>query len=319
MGFLKPVIWMGVAGTLATGTALAVMGPNRAQALFSSVHGKVNSAIDSRIDDPVALRQQLKGLADQYPERISEVRGDLAQLQAEIGQLERERAVSQRVAQLARADLEQMKSMLARASDAASEGRIVRVRFGNESLDVERAQAKAVQISQLTSAYAEKASDIDGNLSVLRQQEARLVEILDQLETERAEFQAQLWQLDRQVDAIARNDRMIDLLEKRQKSLAKYDRYGDVATPDAVRGRIARVLAEQESRLNNLALATNQTSYERQAEADLARQELIYQSQLGAELLGGGALELEAGPEVLEIGPEKPAPKAPHGPLATRD
>lgn len=322
MGFLKPVIWISVAGTLATGTAFAVMGPHRAHALVSSVQGKINTAIDTRIDDPVALRQQLRELESQYPGRIAEVEGDLAELRSQITELDHDRTISLRVAQIAAADLGQMKSLLAKAQSAQTDGggAIVRVRFDNESLNMNQAYSKANQLGDLQSAYSAKAADLDANLSVLRQQETRLTQIADQLKSERADFQTQLVQLDRQVDAIARNDRMIEMLEKRQASFAKYDRYGEVASPDHVKGQIARVLAEQNARLNNLALASNQNDYERQAEAEIARQELTYQSRVGAELLSGQFPLIELEPDVIEITPDSDlpaAPAAPAGPLAS--
>lgn len=321
MGFLKPVIWISVAGTLATGTAFAVMGPHRAHALVSSVQGKINASIDSRIDDPVALRQQLRELESQYPGRIAEVEGDLAELRSQISELEHDRTISVRVAQIASADLGQMKSLLAKAQTAQSDsGAIVRVRFGDESLNMNQAYSKANQLGDLQSAYSAKAADLDANLSVLRQQETRLSQIADQLKSERADFQTQLVQLDRQVDAIARNDRMIEMLEKRQESFAKYDRYGEVASPDHVKGQIARVLAEQNARLNNLALASNQNDYERQAEAEIARQDLTYQTRVGAEVLSGQFPLIELEPDVIEITPDSdlpPAPAAPAGPLAS--
>ncbi|MFG0244314.1 MAG: hypothetical protein ACF8R9_16160 [Phycisphaerales bacterium JB054] len=322
MGFLKPVIWISVAGTLATGTAFAVMGPHRAHALVSSVQGKINASIDSRIDDPVALRQQLRELESQYPGRIAEVEGDLAELRSQISELDHDRTISLRVAQIAAADLGQMKSLLAKAQSAQTDGggAIVRVRFDNESLNMNQAYSKANQLGDLQNAYAAKAADLDANLSVLRQQEARLTQIADQLKSERADFQTQLVQLDRQVDAIARNDRMIEMLEKRQASFAKYDRYGEVASPDHVKGQIARVLAEQNARLNNLALASNQNDYERQAEAEIARQELTYQSRVGSELLSGQFPLIELEPDVIEITPDSdlpPAATAPAGPLAS--
>jgi phage shock protein A len=319
MGILKPVIWISIAGTLATGTAFAVMGPHRAHALMGTVHSKINATIDSQIDDPVALRQQLRNLADQYPGRIAEVKGDLAELQSQIADLGRDRAISIRTAELAAADFNQMKSLLAKAQSAQNNGQgaIVRVRFGDDSLDMSEAFAKADQIGRVHDDFSSKAADLDANLTVLRQQEARLDQILAQLEGEQSEFQIQLGQLDRQVDAIARNDRMIEMLEKRHESFAKYDRYGDVASPDHVKGHIARILAEQNARLNDLSLASNQNDYERQAEADLARQELRYQTRIGNELLDGTFPTIEFEPDVIEITPDSEAPTAPRGPLAS--
>ncbi|MCC7389558.1 MAG: hypothetical protein IT431_12395 [Phycisphaerales bacterium] len=320
MGIIKPVIWIGVAGTLAAGTAVAVMGPHRAHALLDQVTTNINDAVDSNIDDPIALRQQLRDLEAQYPGRIAEVRGDMAELQSQIGQLDRERTVSQRVVALADADLQQMKSLLAKADATQAENgfALVRVRFGEDSLSREEAYAKAGQISQLRSAYAAKANDIDSNLTVLRQQAERLGQILAQLESERAEFQTQLWQLDRQVDAIARNDRMIEMLENRQEAFAKYDRYGDVASPDQVQGRIAKILAQQEARLNDLALANDQNAYERAAQRELSETEWDIHARLGSEILNSAVIEIQ--PQVIEITPDTPAaPAAPAGPLASND
>jgi predicted RNase H-like nuclease (RuvC/YqgF family) len=303
MGFIKPVIWIGVAGTVAAGTAVAVMGGPRACALFEQTRSKINASIDTRIDDPVALRQQLRELESQYPGRIAEVRGDLAELTSQIGQLEREQKVSARVVELAEADLGEIKSLLAKAETARTENgfALVRVRFGDDSLDLEDAYGKANQISQLRGAYASKTADIEGNLEVLRQQETRLNQILGQLEAERAEFQAQLWQLDRQVDAIARNDRMIEMLENRQEAFEKYDRYGNVTSPDQVQGQIAKILAEQESRLNALSIENVHNDYETQAE-----NELSYQNRIGAEILGRATEErtIELAPAVIEITPD---------------
>lgn len=320
MCFMKPVIWIGVAGTLAAGTALAVMGPHRAHALINQVKTNINAAVDSNIDDPIALRQQLRDLADQYPGRIAEVQGDFAELQTQITQLEREKTVSQRVVALADADLQQMKGLLAKADAAQTQDgyALVKVRFNDESLSRDQAYAKANQISQLRSAYADKANDIDTNLSVLHQQADRLSQILDQLQSERADFQTQLWQLDRQVDAIARNDRMIDMLKKRQDALAKYDKYGDVGSPDQVQGQIAKILARQEEQLNQLSLANNQNAYEQQAEAELNQTDWDLQSRAGADLMQGNVLELT--PKVIEVTPDTPeAPKAPKGPIASNN
>lgn len=324
MGLLKPVIWVGVAGTLAAGTAVAVMGGPRAHALFDQTRAKINASIDSNISDPVALRQQLRELESQYPGRIAEVQGDLAELQSQISQLEREKKVSARVVELADADLGQMQTLITRAEEARSDNgyALVKVRFGDDSMNLDDAYNKANQISQLRSAYATKTADLDGNLTILRQQEARLAEILAQLEGERAEFQAQLWQLDRQVDAIARNDRMIEMLEKRQAAFDKYDRYGEVASPDHVQGQIAKILAKQESRLNTLASTANQNDYERKAKSEVAQTELDYQTRIGAERLERAAERpvLEFEPTVIEITPEgQERTERPGRPIAAND
>lgn len=321
MGIIKPVIWIGVAGTLAAGTAVAVMGPHRAHALMHQVTTNINDAVDSNIGDPIALRQQLRDLEAQYPGRIAEVSGDMAELQSQIGQLEREKTVSQRVVALADTDLQQMKGLLAKADATQAENgfALVRVRFGEDSLSREEAYAKAGQISQLRSAYAAKANDIDSNLTVLRQQAERLGQILAQLESERAEFQTQLWQLDRQVDAIARNDRMIEILEERQEVFDRQDPY-QAANLDHVQGRIAQTLAEQEAKINSLASTSIADGYRVMAETELNLQSRVGQEYRDAqEALEEPGVQFE--PPVLEVGPdaEEQAPPVPGRTTASKD
>lgn len=309
---VKPLVWLGVAGTLAGGTALAIMGPHRAHALFNQARERVNSSVDGVIDDPIALRQQLRELESQYPGRIAEVRGDLAELTAQISQLDRELTVSERVVALADSDLNVMKATLTKAQEAqAAAAGIVAVRFspGEKACTLDEAYGKARQVSELREAYSSRASDISRDLSVLRDQESRLSKLLAQLEAERSEFQAQLWQLDHQVDAIARNERMIEIFEKRQAAIDRHTRY-EAASLDQVRGSIAKTIAEQESRLSALTTESADESYRARAET-----ELDLTRRAGKLLLDDGSsgegVGFEITPPVIEISPdEEPAPMA---------
>ena len=95
-----------------------------------------------------------------------------------------------------------------------------------------------------------------------------MVQVLEQLETERAQFQVQLSQLERQVASIARNDRMIELMEKRQRTLDRI-RSWDAVSLDQIQGRIQSIRAQQEARLDVLTQDQDVVDYE-----ELARQEL---------------------------------------------
>lgn len=304
MGIIKPVIWVGLAGTLAGGTALAVMGPHRAQAFIHQARANINASIDHNISDPVALRQQLRDLESKYPARIAEIRGELAEATSQVAQLDRERTVSKRVVELADADLGQMKGLLAKADAARTDGTyaVVKVRFGEESMSMDQAYAKANQISQLRSAYASRTSDIDRDLSLLQAQQQRLTQLLAQLENERADFQNQLWQLDRQVDAIARNDRMIEMLEQRQEVFDHQDPY-QAANLDHVQGRIAQTLAEQEAKINTLANTSIADVYRSTAETELNLQTRVGEEYLNAQKsLDQQGVQFQ--PAVIEIGPD---------------
>lgn len=282
---------------LAGGAAVAIAGPERVSAIVNQARSSINTSIDKHIEDPVALRAQLRDLEGQYPARIAEVRSDLIELEGQMSQLSRELAVSQRVVALADADLAQVQGLLTKAEEARIQnvGHVIRVRVDNQSMDLDQAYSKANTISQSRSAYAARAADIERDIGYLEQQRERLSTILTQLETERADFQTQLFTLDRQVDAIARNERMIDLMSKRQETLDKASRY-EAASLDQLTSKMADIRARQESELQTLASRGGASTYEQQAKY-----------QLDAEAVRPGLLRpsaVEIRPPVLEISPD---------------
>src|SRR5438105_3503566 len=118
----KTVVRGAVVTALVGGAAVAVAGPGRIHALFHHAQDSINNAIDANIGDPVALRAQLRSLEEQYPKRIADVRGDLAELNEQAAQLERDLAVSKKVVAMADNDFEQMQSVLAKAEEARAQG-----------------------------------------------------------------------------------------------------------------------------------------------------------------------------------------------------
>ena len=73
MALVKTAVRVAVIGGLATGVAVLVAGPERVMALAGQARHTVNHVIDSQIDDPIALRAQLKSLESEYPKRIATV------------------------------------------------------------------------------------------------------------------------------------------------------------------------------------------------------------------------------------------------------
>lgn len=267
-GLIKTTFRLTLLAVLAGGAAFLVAGPERAGALVHQAHDNLVSIIDDTIDDPVALRAQLRELEAEYPQRISEVRGDLAELNEQIRQLDREKAVAERVVALADRDLDTLQPLLAKAEGERGMGGAVLVSFGNRSFTINQAYTRANQIGQTRIAYGNRAADAGHDLEYLRQQAARLEEILLQLETERTQFQAQIWQLERQVDAIARNDRLIEIMEERKRTIDEYSRF-EVASLDQLHGRLAEVRSRQEAELEYLASDQQRLTYEEMAEMQL--------------------------------------------------
>jgi phage shock protein A len=254
------------------GTAVVVAGPDRIGALATQAQNGICGVIDAQIEDPVALRQQMRKLAGQYPERIASVSRDLAELKSQQAQLRQESDVSDRVVELASADLEQIRGLIDRAeltqnaSYTTGEAAIVRVVFGEESLDMKQAYGKARSIQQVQDAYVQRAADIQRDLGYISQQETRLTQLLDQLQQEHTDFQAQMWQMDRQVDTIARNDRLITMMEKRQRTLDDQGRYG-ADSIQQLSSRFADIRSRQEARLETLGQSSNINSLRGQGQA----------------------------------------------------
>lgn len=289
----KTIFRIGAIGTVAvgvlTGGALLIAGPQRTKAVLHQVQGDLMTRIDKNIDDPTALRTQLQELEQQYPQRIGQLRGDLAELNEQIRQLERERAISERVVDMARADLEELQPLLEAAATSKVENGLARaaaIQFDDKVLSYERAAAKAGQIRQTAIAYSNRAANADHDLTYLTQQASRLEEALVQLETERAEFQAQIWQLSRQVDAIARNERLIELLDKRNRTLAEVSRY-DAVSLEQITGRLSEIRSRQEAELDLLANSRQEGDYEEMARMQLRGESL--DQPAGAGLSSGRA------------------------------
>ncbi len=245
-------------------TAL-VAGPSRIGAALDQVQGKVQSAIDSQIDDPVALRRQMRKLEAEYPGRITSVRGDLAQLRHQIQQLERDHAVAQRVVELASQD----RDALLGSVDSS----VVTVAFRStqrqsSSSHLRQVQSRANRMDQTILAYQQRGRDSARDLDYLRRQEERMTGILSQMETEYSQFRAQMMQLDRQVDTIERNDHLIALMEKRQQTLDSLSRY-DAGGLQQLQGRLAQIRAEQEAKMEMLAEDSSTNSYEHRARLEM--------------------------------------------------
>lgn len=300
MALVKTAVRVAVIGGLATGVAVLVAGPERVMALAGQARHSLNSVIDSQIDDPVALRSQLKSLEAEYPKRIATVRADLAELNSELSQVQRDLQVAEKVVAMARSDFEELEPLLTEAESVRTDqpGAVIKVRFDGSTMSLDKAYARGTQINTTINAYTTRAYDAQRNVAFLNEQQERLEDLLGELETERAQFQAQLWQLDNEIAAIERNERMIDMVEARQRTLEKYD--FKAVSLDQVKSKMAKIRAEQEARLSDLATQSKVKNYEDEAKQRLQQEELertIFERSIE------DAADFEPG-KVLEVGPE---------------
>jgi chromosome segregation ATPase len=324
MALSKLVVRGGLVGALILGAGLVVAGPDRIRAVFTQTQSAVNDAIDSQIKDPVALRQQIRTLAEQYPKRIADLRGDLAQLKTQQAQLTRDLAVSNRVVEMAESDYDTLAAGIDQGNAATiqqtalgQEHQVV-IAFKNEKIPLSAAQTKISQVAATRTAYAGRAADIQRDLGYLSQQEITLTQLVSKLEQEQTAFQTQMFDLDRQIDAIGRNDRMIAIMSDRQRALDEQTRYR-AASLDQITGKLADIRARQEAQLSHLGKLTDRTQYEDAAKTALDREAAMPSARK--------VQEVKPKANVIEIDPTKlpksvptiaPAEKA-AGPIASRD
>lgn len=267
---IRTGVIVGVVAGVAVGGTMLVAGPERSAAIFHKLHENVIQVIDHELDDPVAMRSQLRELQREYPERISQVRGDLAELQEQIRQLEREKAVSERVVALASADLDELGPLGTDLQSADGRVRLTAARALDQAV-AKQNESRVRKIRQTQAIYANRAAEADHDLHYLRQQAERMQEILVKLENEYAQFQTQIWQLERQVDAIARNNRLIALLEDRQKTIDEMSRF-EVASVDQLVARLSELRSRQEAELELLASDQRRVDYEGMARMEIEQE-----------------------------------------------
>ena len=270
MSITRTVLRWGLVSGLALGGVTLLVGPDRVCAGLSQIRGKAQNVIDNCIDDPVALRRQLEGLAGQYPDRIAEVRGEIAEVEHQLGQFTRDVEIAERVVAMTTTDLGELKTLVARAEESAkSTARQVSIRYQGVKFDVEEAYNEARRINNVRGTYNDRLANDKQQITFLTQQKDRLNEVLGKLESEYSTFQAQLWALDRQIDAIERNDRLIALTEEQQRTLASYEKFGKIGSLKQLEGKLAELRAKQEAQLETLSKRGVHMDYENKAELDL--------------------------------------------------
>ncbi len=275
--FRTAVIGTALSAAVLGGTAM-IVGPERVGALADQVTSRIETHVDANLEDPVVLRRQLEKVRRQYPERIKAVRRDLASLQDEVRRLEHERAVSARVVQMVERDLAVLGPALdeARAQLASNALRPAAIEFDGDVMSLRRARSKAREIERTRTAHAARAADAEHNLKYLQTQEARFLGLLEQLEEEQATLSAQVVQLENEVESIARNDRLIAMLEARQRTLESAERF-KVGSLEQLTGALERKRSEQEAELDRLSAGVDAVSYavlaERELGAEAARRD----------------------------------------------
>ena len=267
MSITRCIFRWGLISSLALGGATLLIGPERVAAGLAHVRATAQSFVDTATDNPAVLRRQLVALAEEYPQRIAEVRGEIAEVNHQIAQFDRDTEVAARVVAMTTEDLGELKTLITRAQDV--EGRPVFVRFEGVRFGMNQAYDEARRIQNVRTSYSDRLACNQQQLAVLDQQQARLVEILVKLEDEYGTFETQMWQLDRQIDAIERNSRLIHMTEQLHATLEGYDHWGKLDNLKQLQAKMAELQAIQDAQLQTLAKGGLRDGYEKRAKYEL--------------------------------------------------
>ncbi len=266
----RGILRYGVIGGLALGGVTLLVGPERVAAGLAQVRVKAQNVVDSCVDDPMALRRQLEQLADEYPDRIAEVRGEIAEVTHQIGQFDRDIAIATQVVLMTTNDLQEFKTLVARAeAEARTTTRPISIRHDGVRYDIEEAYDEGRRINNVRGTYQDRLSHDAFQLKLLNEQKDRLTEILTKMEGEYSTYQSKLWQLDRQIDAVQRNERLIKLTEDQQATLESYNRFGKIRNLKQLEAKLAEIRAFQQAQLETLEKRGVHYNYEEAARLQL--------------------------------------------------
>jgi len=260
--FSRCVLRWGLIGAAGLGTLAFIVGPDRLAAGFDQIRSHAGSIADDFVDDPVALRRQLSGLAEKYPDRIAEVRAEIGEVERQISKLHQDHEIAHRVVSMTTSDLAELRMALGNAEVEAVAGRSAVIRVSGRAFDVDGARKEAQRIHGIRATYQDREATDKAQLEFLGTQKDRLAEILGKLEEEHGRYQAKLWQLDQQIDAIARNDRLIEMTKEQQAILAEYDKFSEVGSLDQLESKLAELKTIQEAQLQTLAHRSGHDDYE---------------------------------------------------------
>lgn len=269
------ILRWGLISGLALGGATLLIGPDRVGAGFHQLQSKARGVVDQFMDNPTAMRRQLEQLADEYPDRIAEVRGEIAEIDHQIGRLEHDVEIAKRVVALTTSDLRALKTLVAQAeAKKAATSRNVSFHFDGMRFNIDQAYAEAGRINHVRTTYSDRLAQDNHQYQFLSEQKSRLTEILDNLEGDFSKYQSQLWQLDRQIDAIERNERLIELTKRQKATLASYDKFDKVANLHQLEAKLAELRTIQEAQLQALAKSGINDDYFKRAEAEMGMMDL---------------------------------------------
>ena len=146
------------------------------------------------------------------------------------------------------------------------------LRFEGVRYDLQDAYTEGRRIRTVRANYEDRLASDRRQMGLLNEQGDRLGDVLENIEQEYETYRTQMWQLDREIDAIERNDHIIAMVEKQHETLTGFDRVGNPGNLDQVRSKLAEIRTVQESTILALTETGAGSDYETRARFDTSDQ-----------------------------------------------
>jgi chromosome segregation ATPase len=263
-GFMRRTFRWGVIGALGLVGLIAVVGLTRVKTAWWSVRDHLRSNVDEIVDTRIALKHEIRKLQEEYPERISDLRLQLREIDRDLGACNDDLGLCQEVVTLCESDITVLNAKLnAVDADADGLGSGV-VEFRSERLDRSEALTRAGRIAETAESYRDRANDLGNERQILTEERSRLSLELADMEREFTEFQTEAATISREIDSLKRKEKLVDVAERRQRETD--DIFADRASGlTVVREKIERRKIELDERLRALRGVNTTNEYEARA------------------------------------------------------
>lgn len=227
--------------------AVGFLGKHRVHRCLDQARHSLQSAVDSAIDpgEEAKLRRRLESVQQLLPGRIAEMQVALAEVDGELAALERDAQLCRRVVAFCERDLEALEA----------------------SVDAGPA-LKALQLEEIARVKATYEARLEQGRAAahdLGEERTMIAQALSELEAEQARLDWEARRLEREIDQLRRNGRLIEVLEANRIAREDAITRADLDSLRRVRAAIAEKRAAQDVRLQELRRRRLAGDYEARA------------------------------------------------------
>lgn len=245
-----------------------LVGRDRVKNALLSVRDHLRSNVDDLVDTRVALRAEIRTLEKEYPERIADLRCQLAEVEKDIAGCGDDHRLCEEVVTLCDGDVAVLRGRLeARDADADGLGEAV-VEFRSERLPRSDALLRAGRIAETAESYRARLAELDRERQHLSRERLQLSTDLAETEREYRQFQAEIGTMLRELDSLKRKEELIARAERQRDAAG--DSYSIRASAlENIQTRIEKKKIELTERLDGYRSLRSGNEYEARARLNL--------------------------------------------------